>query len=412
MKKVYFLIFCTLVLSCAKNDGINDNNTISIDDLQKSFYQQNPDANNPYFLNQSYKTSINWENVVESNDGSLYVKVNSPDTLNVTSNLRLENYLWLKAKKIDKEWIFSFIAFIPENVDSSNSFSGTIVTTYLPNKEITLELYNSYGPGFSLLAPRLPKDQDCIYGYVNGQLNALYCGSGSTKDDYDKWLKGNPKDYMNTNPSKGGSPGGGNKGNTGSKVYVENYITNPCLKKVVDEIISNDIASLTNECLLEVFKQNDKVNLRFYETTGLPDLTSGVAKTTYRSGSPYLDVNIELNVNTLPNASQEYIATTTLHESIHAYLYTKGYFNQAIGQHDVMWSNYIDVMAGYLNQNYGTDINEAQILATDGLYNTFGSKITEEVYTKLINKKPFPSDQRSALIEKYRLGQKGKKCNN
>lgn len=125
-----------------------------------------------------------------------------------------------------------------------------------------------------------------------------------------------------------------------------------------------------------------------------------------------MDVDIELNVNTLPKASQEYIALTTLHESIHAYLYTKDYFNQAISQHDVMWSSYIDVIAGYLNRNYGTDMDVARILATDGLYNTFGSKITEEVYTKLINKKPFPSDQRSALIEKYKLGQKGKKCNN
>ena len=412
MKKIYFLFFCTLVLSCAKNDGINGNDTLSIDALQKSFYQQNPEANNPYFLNQSYKTSINWENVVESNDGSVYIKVSSSDTLNVSSNLRLENYLWLKAKKANKEWMFSFIAFIPENVSSPDSYSGTIVTTYLPGKEVTLESYNSYGPGFSKLAPRLPKDQDCIYGYVNGQLNTLYCGSGSTKDEnYDKWLKGNPKDYMNTNPPKGGSPGGGNKG-TGSKVYVVNYITNPCLKKVVDEIISNDIASLTNECLLEVFKQNDKVNLRFYETTGLPDLLSGVAKTEYRSGSPYMDVDIELNVNTLPKASQEYIALTTLHESIHAYLYTKGYFNQAISQHDVMWSSYIDVMAGYLNRNYGTDMNVARTLATDGLYGTFGSKITDEVYKKLLDKTTLPSNIRADLIEKYKLGQKGKKCNN
>ncbi|MFE7086216.1 hypothetical protein ACFU8T_09585 [Sphingobacterium spiritivorum] len=430
MKKICFLIFCTLVLSCAKNDGFDADDLISIDDLQQSFYQQNPEANNPYFLNPNFKSVVNWNKLIWKSTDTAYIKVNVLDALTYPLGdtvISLRDQVWIKAfKNGQKEWRYLLLTFIP--IETRNSFSGTIISTSFQSNTTKIATFNKgkniknldqtyvttigkYNKNMGSLVT-IASGKKCVYAYVNGQLNQISCTDTDEIDDGDGGIYDdpppNPGDYYPTNPPVGG----GDTGEQKEDENVENYIENPCLKKVVDEIISNDIASLTNECLLEVFKQNDKVNLRFYETTALPDLTSGIAKTTYTSGSPYMDVDIELNVNTLPNASQEYIALTTLHESIHAYLYTKGYFNQAISQHDVMWSSYIDVMAGYLNRNYGTDINVARTLATDGLYGTFGSKITDEVYKKLLDKTTLPSNIRADLIEKYKLGQKGKKCNN
>ena len=358
MKIIYFFIICTLVFSCAKNDGINGNDTISIDDLQKSFYQQNPEANNPYYLNQSYKTSINWGNVVESNDWSVYVKVSSSDTLNVLSSLRLENYLWLKAKKADKEWLFSFIAFIPENVDSPNSFSGTIVTTYLPSKEISLESYNSYGPGFSKLAPRLPQREDCVYGYVNGQPNTIYCGPGSNgNSDYDKWLKGNPKDYINTNPPKGN---GGSVGGVSKAILIRNFNNRidesslpDCMKSTLSDLKKlngNTVADIINKFAGEVPGYNLNFATIFDGNIGRTAWVDPVIK------DGYVTIKFNSNRDLLNNVTDLANATTILHESIHGYL--------------IAWANsndkgsaqleYPELFGRYLKLNKKVDQNSLQ----------------------------------------------------
>ncbi|WP_293914297.1 MULTISPECIES: acyl carrier protein [unclassified Sphingobacterium] len=191
---------------------------------------------------------------------------------------------------------------------------------------------------------------------------------------------------------------------------ITNQISNECLKSMVNEIINKNISTFTNDRLFDIFKQNGLVNLKFTQSTNLPELTGGIASTTIRSGDPRLDVEVKLNVNTLPNASQEYIATVVIHESIHAYLYTKGVANNLIQNHDVMWANYTEIIAGYLNQNYGTNIDEARVLATEGLQETFQSIQLNKIYANQKNKTDLPSVQREELIQKYRKGQKGKKC--
>jgi len=213
----------------------------------------------------------------------------------------------------------------------------------------------------------------------------------------------------------GGGSGSGIPGSGTTAFDITNHVQNPCLKKIVEGVINSDIRSATRESLLNVFKEGQNFNLEYYESNQLPDLTGGTA--TVRGGSyndkgqlAKLNIEIKLNVNTLPDASEEYVALVVVHESIHAYLYSKGFFSKNIDQHDLMWSNYIDVMAGYLNQKYGTDMNEARTLATEGLQHTFQSKIDDTIYRALGEKLLTPAEQRATIAEKYRTGQKGTTC--
>ncbi|MFE7085559.1 SprT-like domain-containing protein [Sphingobacterium spiritivorum] len=400
--------------------------SLKLDFEQKTGYKET----NMYFLNPNFKSVVNWERIVWKTTDTAFIKVNVLDKLTYPlgdSVISLQDQVWIKAfKNSKKEWRYLLLTFIP--LETRYSFSGTIISSSILSNSTKIATFSKgenirnldqtnvaaiekYNRNMGSLV-KMAAGKKCVYAYVNGQLNRISCtdtdeidyGDGGIYDDPPP----NPGDYYPTNPPIGG----GDTGEQKEEENIENNIENPCLKKIVDEVISNDIASLTNECLLDVFKQNDKINLRFYETTRLPDLTAGIASTTFTSGTSNLDVKIELNANTLPNASQEYVALAVVHESIHAYLYTKGFFTTMIDQHDMMWSSYIDVIAGYLNQQYGTDMNVARTLATDGLQNTFGSKILESTYEGLNLKTGEPAEKRGIIATQYRNGQKGKKCNN
>ncbi|MGY5255437.1 hypothetical protein [Sphingobacterium spiritivorum] len=429
-KLVFIFSFLACMYGCRQdqllelNPQTENSQSLKLDFEQKTGYNEK----DIYFLNPNFRTSIKWSRIVWKSTDTAYIKVNVLDELSYPLGdtvISLQDQVWIKAfKNSRKEWRYLLLTFIP--VETKKAFSGTIISSSILSNSTKIATFSKgenirnldqkhvtaiekYNRNMGSLV-KMAAGKKCVYAYVNGQLNQISCTDTDEIDDGDGGIYDdpppNPGDYYPTNPPIGG----GDTGEQKEEENIENNIENPCLKKIVDEVISNDIASLTNECLLDVFKQNDKINLRFYETSRLPDLTAGIASTTFTSGTSNLDVKIELNANTLPNASQEYVALAVVHESIHAYLYTKGFFTTMIDQHDMMWSSYIDVIAGYLNQQYGTDMNVARTLATDGLQNTFGSKILDSTYEGLKMKTGTPIDVRAVIAEDYRTGKRGSKC--
>jgi hypothetical protein len=79
-------------------------------------------------------------------------------------------------------------------------------------------------------------------------------------------------------------------------------------------------------------------------------------------------IGIALNGNVLPNASQQYIFATLLHEGLHAYMDSQGF---DINQHEQMATTYINTMASILMSVYPSmSRDDAYGLAWGGLEKT------------------------------------------
>ncbi len=421
-----------VIIGCKdQNDSFIENNKVDdISLLRADFEKQTGyDKSKVYLLTPAFRTRINWDKTVEKHKDTILIAVTVLDTVRFPINgmqVDLKNRVILKAvRNKDSKWNYSAVTFVPTNL--SKGYSGLIISRSISKG---IEKIDYYSEGAILnndtgirrkFAVRTSKSNSglrakCIYGYVNGMLNFVSCdnppditGGGSSNND----TYGDPDDFEQMPVF-----------DEGSNEPVEQYIItnncqNPCLKNTVDAIIMSNVQSATQEALLSAFKLNQDFNLSFYEATNLPHLRGGTATLTRYSTRPdgtfsNMDVRIDLNVNELPSASREYVAMVALHETIHAYLYTKGFFDQygkqSVEQHDMMWSSYINVIAGYLNNTYGMDINEAKVLATDGLQNTFQSKIEDSIYKTLNNTTGIPSDRRAILATAYRSGTKGTTC--
>src|SRR5690606_4713285 len=103
-------------------------------------------------------------------------------------------------------------------------------------------------------------------------------------------------------------------------VYLE--IENPCLQAMVTKAVYENLDNQISRIISLVFESSETVNLSFYEATDLSSTTLGEAIVgPVTSGEmTRIQADIFLNVNVLPNSSQEIIVSTIFHEVLHAYL--------------------------------------------------------------------------------------------
>ncbi|MGJ1267022.1 hypothetical protein ACR78G_07520 [Sphingobacterium spiritivorum] len=410
------------------NPEIENSQSLKLDFEQKTGYNEK----DIYFLNPNFRTSIKWSRIVWKSTDTAYIKVNVLDELSYPLGdtvISLQDQVWIKAfKNSRKEWRYLLLTFIP--VETKKAFSGTIISssilsnstkiaTFSKGENIknlnqtnvtTIEKYNkSMG---SLV--KMAAGKKCVYAYVNGQLNQISCTDTDEIDDGDGGIYDdpppNPGDYYPTNPPIGGSDTGEQK----EEENIENNIENPCLKNMVDKIIKKDIEFTIEETLLSIFGENNDFNIIYNESKTLREDNHGRAipsnfKINNQGQYTGMDINIELNVNTLPNSSQEFITTVIVHESIHAYLNYKG-FVYATNQHDIMLTNYISLMANYLSNKFEIPIKDAYALSMGGLQNSINDQILQNLKNKLGQQFP-NNNERLNLQDQYRSGYKGKKCN-
>lgn len=243
----------------------------------------------------------------------------------------------------------------------------------------------------------------------NGGTNPNPGGTGDPEDN------GTPGEGGEDEGSGGAGAGGGGGGGSS---FLYNLIEDPCLGGILDSILNSNITFKANETLQSIFGWSGKFNIKYMESTTMPNNIHGTAQPTkilYDSDGKItdMDVDVFLNMNTLQNASREYAAMVIIHESIHAYLDYQGY-SYNTNQHDLMLSQYLEVIALYLIDHFNTPEQDAYSLAMEGLYEAFQNSINnqtwEAVEEKYKNKIPSLND-RSRIMADHETGLKGSKCN-
>lgn len=418
-KILSILLFLLVVYSCKQDEQVDQtSDNIKIED---AFNSQKTSA-----LRREIEYTPLWDKQQNYND-EIYIPVKANKTINLIQanreKITTNNDIWLRGKYNDGKWYFSILQLYPDN--STRKFESGIVVvedfqsgklSYIDYKDSKFYFRNQQEKGGKRAYSPDPEQPPCKEVWVE-----ICAGDGAVRScskrlmvicDGDTGEPTFPKPPAPTNPTN--PPIFIDLPEVKTVFKVTNHCTNPCLKAAVDNLIASNVRSATREILIDVFNQGDDFNLDFYETSTLPSDIHGQASVkldNYANGVPgKMNVKIDLNVNTLPKASREYVALTVIHETIHAYLYSKGFLTKTVAQHDMMWASYIDVMANYLNSNYGMNLNEAKVLATDGLHNTFQSKIDDKIYNDLNNNGSIPSDQRAKIATGYRTGTKGQTC--
>lgn len=168
----------------------------------------------------------------------------------------------------------------------------------------------------------------------------------TTIGSYEYW------DYLYTECQDLGGVNGenfGGTGDTGSGTSIDpavytitsNNVTDPCLSAWVTNFINNDLKFNLKESMNSIFNANDQINLNFFDANmgASIDGTAQLANYWNDGGEKYVVVNINLNNTTLPNSSAEYVASTIIHEALHAFFRYKGQLSSL--DHDVMASQYI-----------------------------------------------------------------------
>ncbi|GGI24196.1 hypothetical protein GCM10008119_11450 [Pedobacter mendelii] len=179
----------------------------------------------------------------------------------------------------------------------------------------------------------------CSY-YITGYTYINNCGGGGG-------LIGDTGGYTPTPIGQPHNGGGGGNSNNSNRDIIDS-VQNPCIKaqlalaKSAKTTIRN---MLNNEFGTNNFNERD---IFFYDITTLPDTTAG----TTHGNSAYSFI-INLNKNTLPQRSKEYILSTIYHEVLHAYMDTQIGKDSSgkyliSNQHETMANNYILLMTGAL----------------------------------------------------------------
>jgi hypothetical protein len=179
----------------------------------------------------------------------------------------------------------------------------------------------------------------------------------------------------------GGGPGSNPTPSTPSSRRITNNVNNQCVSAGVD--MARNANTKIKNMLNLTFGGSEYTDhdINFYDVTTLPSTTDGA--TTPRNQYTF---DINLNANTLPQRSKEYILSTVYHEVLHAYLFSK-YPKDGSGrlimpdQHETMANNYVSLMTDALKLAYPNISNqEAWALSWGGLQETpfYTSKLSSE----------------------------------
>ncbi|QKJ31385.1 hypothetical protein HQ865_16980 [Mucilaginibacter mali] len=189
---------------------------------------------------------------------------------------------------------------------------------------------------------------------------------------------------------------------------IKNKVNDPCLHKMVDSAINRNIEYDASESMKGIFDSNSDFNLTFLDNT-LSSTIDGTSQVQHAGASiqqgtgkriiTSMDINITLNSQTLPNASQEYITATILHEVLHSYFIQAGYIGD---DHDTMFNKYIPWFESALHAIYPQlDNNDLQALAYGGLLDSQAFKNSTEGAN---------GNLYFTINNLYKYGNKGKKC--
>jgi hypothetical protein len=165
---------------------------------------------------------------------------------------------------------------------------------------------------------------------------------------------------------------------------IDVNIKNACLSSVYEKI-AGDLNNDVTKILMKTFGENSRINLKIIDLSydGSPAKTFASNPKT-KDGIKFIDVKLTLNTQGLPSNSQEYIATTILHEIIHAYLDSEGtYVNNQYMQHIEIGENFVDLLRESVQSNFTLTDKQANSLILNGMGDIMQNK--PDYYTELLN---------------------------
>lgn len=172
---------------------------------------------------------------------------------------------------------------------------------------------------------------------------------------------------------------------------------------MVDATINANVNTQVNSLIQSVFGGSTTTNLTFIDVTNLNNSDDGYAPFNGNIVNGTMNAEVQLNANTLPHYSQEYIARVIMHESLHTYLDANNMLSEY--QHEEMMVTYISQMANSLRQMFPSlSMPDAQSLALGGLQATPTFKNTIANDLGLLG-------NFEATNLAYSIGSKGTRCN-
>jgi hypothetical protein len=186
------------------------------------------------------------------------------------------------------------------------------------------------------------------------------------------------------------------------KDSVFNFIKDSCLQAMVTKAVYENVENQISRIISLVFENSELFDLSFHEVTDLPATTLGEANVSHQDNGRLL-ADVFLNVNSLPNSSQEMIISTIFHEVLHAYL---GYSRdpKKFNDHEEMASNYINLMSSALKGLFpNIPNNHAQALSWGGLHET-------SAWQELVNNNPIKANEITAINKNHQDGDSGTNC--
>jgi hypothetical protein len=425
---VLTLIFSIFAFSCQKDQSTTTSVEINAKAAMKAFQEKSNVNDQQKNVIQQVPLKMLWDKAFHLSKDSLFVPLVLTDTVYMEDDNKgkvLMNRRMHLIASYDHGWKFTIKALFPDKTSEKYHFSGKVLSTDYFVDDLSYSYFYKGKPlskkqaissnGLSTGGKKgsyVKLECRKVTGYVNGQYNntSTYCtfthGSGGMDGS-------GPGEWQMFQPEDSGGAVGGSDSDDISPNYVftiVNNIKDPCLRKMVEQVIDNDITFTAQNSLSSIFKESPRMNLFFEESKSLID--QNMANTIGRNTAGGMDVTITLNQNVLPGATQEYIAAVIVHEAVHAYLNSKG-FNYNTDQHQMMLRDYLFVIAGYLTTTFQTPTQDAYALAFEGMENVFVNELNNATRDKIIKElgTNLPSyNDRTRIRTDYEMGYKGIAC--
>lgn len=243
------------------------------------------------------------------------------------------------------------------------------------------------------------------------QTNAMYIDNGSN-------TSGSSGLGATTPVHSGGGRGGVSPMPPSSLADVKNNLQNPCFKAIADHMIHNNLQNMVTNILQNTFGIGPKINLTFAESNSI--VNQNGTPVPAQTQAQYDAVNKILNVTTYIRldqfnaaASQEFRASTLIHEIVHAYIFTHPEVLNGLTQHAYMLQNYIGGIADALQSFFPSiSAQEATSLALGGLgpelvgTPAFNAALTKYGFTTNANSRDFYQ----FYLKLYEYGTSGTRC--
>ena len=165
--------------------------------------------------------------------------------------------------------------------------------------------------------------------------------------------------------------GGGGSGDQAlPSVQYWNNVTDPCLKKLVDRVLSS-VTLVTTTLNNNYFGNNAYYAMSYHDaalgSSGTTVTNGQTNPSIYTAPDGIRYIDITLNSDVLTNTSQEFAAITIMHEALHAMLLADGAAATNFAQHNEIANKYVSDLANSLFALFGMTQLDAYALAWSGL---------------------------------------------